>query len=156
MNLTPSPVKREKLIRWQRWACVLPVAVVGSIAIQFIAEIVGRIAVSSWGSPAESTFVYYLLLLLCYIPKEAGFVVAGAKTAPQGRLLTAIVLAVMRLVMSLVAHVLRQPNPGVGNYTHFAAESMGSALGLAYIFFSERTRPSVEDAVANEDRIPPW
>jgi hypothetical protein len=116
------------------------VAVLGSIAIQFIAGIVGRIAISSWGIPAESTLVYYLLLLLRYVPKEAGFVVAGAKTAPPGRLVTAIVLAVVRVLMSLIAHIVRQTNPGVGNYTHFAAESMGSALGLAYNFFSKRTR----------------
>jgi hypothetical protein len=141
MNPTSSPAKREKVIRWLRWVCVLPASVLGSIAAQFIAGMVGRLAVSAWGSPAESTFVYYLVLLL-YIPKEAGFVVSGAKMAPRGRLQTAIVLAVVRVLMSLIVHIVGQATPGVGNYTHFAVESTGSALGLSYILFSERTRPT--------------
>ena len=138
MNPTSSPVK-QKVIRWLRWVCVLPAAVVGSLAAQFIAGMLGRLAVSAWESPAESTFVSYLLLLL-HIPKEAGFVVAGAKLAPRGRLRTAIVLAVVRVLLSLIVHIVGQTRPGVVNYTHFAVESTGSALGLAYILVSERIR----------------
>jgi hypothetical protein len=151
MNPTSSPAKREKAIEWLRWVCVLPAAVLCSVAVQFIAGMVGRLAVFEWGTPAESTFVRYLLLLF-RVPMEAGFVVAGAKTAPRGRLVTAIVLAAARVLMSLIVHIVRQSNPGVVNYTHFAAESLGSVLGLTYIFSSERTRPSIGDADSIEDR----
>src|SRR5919112_3287329 len=121
MNPTSSPVKREKVIRWLRWVCVLPAAVVGSLAAQFIAGMLGRLAVTAWGNPAESAFASYLLLRL-HIPKEAGFVAAGAKMAPRGRLRTAIVLAVVRVLLSLIVHIIGQTHPGVVNYTHFAVE----------------------------------
>lgn len=139
MDPTSPRAKREQLTRWLRWACVLPGAALGSLAIRFIAERVGLLAVSAWGRPAESTFVYYLALLL-RMPAEAGFVVAGAKTAPRGRLGTAIALAIVRVLLSLLVHIVLQSNPGAVNYTHFAAESMGSALGLAYILYTERVR----------------
>jgi ATP/ADP translocase len=126
-------VNSEKAIGWLRWVCVLPAAVLASIAVQFIAGMVGRLAIFAGASSADSTFVYYLLLLLLYIPKEAAFVVAGAKMAPQGRFVTAVVLVVVRVLMSLIVHIVGQTNPGVVNYTHFAVESTGSGLGLACI-----------------------
>jgi hypothetical protein len=131
---------REKAIELLRWICVLPAAMLGSFATYYIGGLVGRLAQYGWGTPVESTLVYYLLLLLFYIPKEAAFVIAGAKTAPRSRLATTTVLAVARLVMSLIVHVLKQPNPGVVNYTHFTAESAGVAFGIAYIFYSEKMK----------------
>ena len=69
--------KRERTIRWLRWAGIFPAAVLASVVIQFIAEIGYGMAAPAPGAPAETTFVSYLLLLLFYVPKEAGFVVAG-------------------------------------------------------------------------------
>ena len=112
-NPTSTPAKEERAVGWLRWACVLPAAVLGRVSAQLVAEVVGRLAVSAWGRPAESAFVDDLLLLLLSIPKEAGFVVAGAKMAPRGRLATAIVLAVAGVLMSLIVHIVGQANPGI-------------------------------------------
>jgi hypothetical protein len=116
---------RERTIRWLRWAGILPAAVLASVVIQFIAETGFSITASAPGEPAQSTFVSYLLLLLFYVPKEAGFVVAGAKVAPRGRLTKAIVLAAIRLLFSLATHVLTQAHRRAANYLHLALESTG-------------------------------
>jgi uncharacterized membrane protein YidH (DUF202 family) len=74
--------------------------------------------------------------------KEAAFVIAGARMAPRSRPATAIALAVAGILMSLVVHELGQSHPGSTNYTHFAAESVGAVLGVAYVLYSEKNRPS--------------
>jgi hypothetical protein len=81
-----------------------------------------------------------LSLVIFYVAKDAAFVMAGAKTAPRSRLATAIVLAVANIVISINVNVSRQPGAGVTNYTHLAAESAGAALGVAYIFYSEKSK----------------
>ncbi len=148
MSMASLPMNREKAITWLRWACVLPAAVLGSFAAQFLAALAGRLVVFAWGSPAESHVVYYLLLVLFYAPKEAGFVVAGANTAPRARFVVATVLAVVGMLISLIVHIVRQSHPGVVNYTHVAVECTGSALGLAYVLYCARRvrvrRPSGE------------
>jgi hypothetical protein len=154
MNPTSSPVKLEKAIGWLQWVGVLPAAVLGSSVAQLIAGMAGRLAVAAGGRPADSAFVYDLLLRLLHLPQGTAFVVAGAKMAPRGRLVTAIVLAVVWVVMALIIHIMGPAHPGVHNSIDFAVESAGSALGLAYIFRSARTRPSAGGAVTIEDCTP--
>src|SRR4051794_38813425 len=84
---------RGRLIRWLRWAGLLPAALLARVAIQFLAEMGYTAVASATGEPAGSPSLSALWLLLFYAPKEAGFVIAGAKVAPRGRLAAAPVLA---------------------------------------------------------------
>ncbi|MGE3818001.1 MAG: hypothetical protein AB7I30_01060 [Isosphaeraceae bacterium] len=130
-----------KVVGWSRWTGVLPAAALAWVVTEFLAKIVGRLAVSAWGRPDESHLVH-ALVLLSYLPKAAAFVVAGAKVAPRGRVPAAIGLASLAMFMSFVVHVATRSHPGVVNFTHFALESTGSGLGLAYVVFSDRNRPA--------------
>jgi hypothetical protein len=88
------------------------------------------------------------------------FVAVGAKLAPRARRTTAIVLAALRIPLSLWSHVLFQApdrnwvlvisdlldllaHPWVTNYRHFYLEALGAVLGVVYIFWSEKARASV-------------
>jgi hypothetical protein len=144
VNSFSELTRKEKNTELLRWVSVLPAAVIGRLAAQIIIGVVTRLAVNSgWFTLGESQFVHYLQILVFYSPKEAAFVIAGAKMAPRGRLATTIVLAVAGILMSLIVHVLGQATPGVVNYTHFAAEAAGAVSGAVYIFFSRtKTRPS--------------
>jgi len=144
VNSFSELTRKEKNTELLRWISVLPAAVLGRLAAQIIIGVVMRLAVSGgWFTLGESQFFYYLQILVFYSPKEAAFVIAGAKMAPRNRLATTTVLAVSGILMSLIVHVLGQPNPGVVNYTHFAAEAAGAVSGAAYICFSgTKAQPS--------------
>ena len=132
--------RNGKLIEALRWLCVLPAAVLGDSAVQFIvgaaAQIVG---LGGSRSLSDSGIAYLLTLFLYYVPRKAVFVVAGATMAPRRRIATAIVLAVLGISLSLVIHVLGQHfagnRVGLVNYTHFSLESAGILGGAAFIVF---------------------
>jgi len=130
----------EPIILWLRWAGVLPAAALAGFAVGFVANMGLGAVVSVLGESAQQPFVSYLLLLLFYVPKEAAFVVAGAKVAPRFRLTTATVLAALRLVLSLATHVLTQAHRGVTNYQHLALEWTGALLGAGCIALTSRRR----------------
>ena len=81
---------------------------------------------------------YYIRIPLYYAPKDAAFVIVGAKVAPRP-LTTAVALAVAAIGISLVIHILGQRTVGVTNYLHFTAESAGAVLGAAFSFATTRT-----------------
>jgi hypothetical protein len=128
------------MMQWLRWAGVLPAAILARVAIEYIPEIAFMMVAIPLHEAPDLTYVALLLHLPFYVAKEAGFVIAGAKVAPQGRVATAIVLATMRLPLSLGTHVLLQTHRGTTNYLHLALESTGTLLGVVYIALSERAR----------------
>jgi hypothetical protein len=113
------------------------------LAAYVVYLVIGMAAWLVLGSYAsvQSTVIYYLRLLLFYAPKEAAFVIVGAKVAPQGQLATAFALAATAILISLVVHVLGQRSAGVTNYTHFTAEAAGAIFGVAFMYFA-RQRPN--------------
>jgi hypothetical protein len=127
--------RREKAIELLRWIVVLPAAVLGRFAMVLLLGLIVRFADFA-GWLADSELPAVKLLLSC-CPKEAAFVIAGAKTAPRRRLLTTVILAIAAGLMSLTIHILGQPNPGTVNYAHFAAEFVGAVAGAGYVIFSE-------------------
>ena len=118
-----------------RWLAVIPAAVMAGwlahFAFGFMSLIAARVL-------SEST-TYYARLLLCYVPKDAAFVIVGAKIAPRP-VATAVVLAVAAIAMSLLVHILGQRTVGVTNYLHFTAESAGALLGVAFTYATMRTQ----------------
>jgi hypothetical protein len=128
------------MVRWLRWAGVLPAAILASVAIEYIPEIAFMMVALVLHEAGDLIYVAQLLSLPFYVAREAGFVIAGAKVAPQGRVATAIVLATMRLPLSLATHVLLQTHRGTTNYLHLVLESTGALLGVTYIALSERAR----------------
>lgn len=115
-----------------RWLAVIPAA----IAAGWLAHLVCGLA-----SVAIARLIgeaYYVHLLLCYAPKNAAFVIAGAKIAPRQRA-TAVALAIVAIALSLLVHLLGQRTVGLTNYLHFTAESAGALLGAAFIFATTRT-----------------
>jgi hypothetical protein len=75
------------------------------------------------------------------VPPKSAFVIAGAKVAPRRRSATAIVLALLGLLLSLMTHVIAQNlagnRLGIVNYTHLFAESAGVLGGAAYIVLED-------------------
>ena len=121
---------KRKRIELLRWIGVLPAAVLGRLAVQMILGGLLRLAITAgWITPGTSELLYYFQLLVYYTPKEAAFVIAGAMMAPRRRLPTAVVLAVLAILLSLMVHILGQSNRGLINYTHFAAETLGAIGG---------------------------
>jgi hypothetical protein len=119
-----------------RWIAVLPGAVIGSLAAKVVGGILGLLitALISLGGTVDPHSVYYyeyLVLLFVHFPRGLGFVLAGAVIAPRFRLITAVLLGLFWTCQSLMIHVLGQQNPGYNNYTHFAAETLRTACGIA-------------------------
>ena len=87
---------KEKSTELLRWICVPAAAVLGVLALRIIAGFVmPRAAAQLPGSVAMPTsdFSRFFLHSVSGILTAAVFVIAGAKTAPRGRLATTIVLA---------------------------------------------------------------
>jgi hypothetical protein len=112
------------MMRWVRWVGVLPAAILASVAIESIPEIALMMVALVRQEAADLIHVAQWLSLPFYVAKEAVFVIAGAKVAPQGRVAAAIVLATMRLPLSLATHVLLQAHRGTTNDLHLALESI--------------------------------
>jgi hypothetical protein len=132
------------MMRWLRWAGVLPAAILVSVAIEAIARIVFLMFIRVLQDASDLMYVARILSLSFHVAREAGFVIAGAKVAPGHRVATAIILATIRLPLLLAMHILLQPRPGTSNYLHFALESTGALLGVVYIALSERSRGFTE------------
>jgi hypothetical protein len=133
-----SLTSRKKLIEMLRWVCVLPAAVLGEIVVRYAIGLCVRTAGDGgWRPFGDSTPASFLWTLLCYAPPESAFVIAGAMLAPRRPMTTAIVLAVLRFILSLMTHVVGQHlagnHVGITNYLHLFAESAGLLTGAAYI-----------------------
>lgn len=140
MNSCTDLTRRSKSIETLRWIGVFPAACLGSFAVRQFIGIIGRTITSVGASSPSGDVGYNLLLVLFYAPKEVAFVIAGTVMAPRRRLITAVVLSVIGILLSLVIHILGQANPGTLNYTHFAAESAGIVLGLGLVFYHQKSR----------------
>ena len=58
---------------------MLPAGALAGFLAQSIGGLLSWLPVNLWGVSAESSFVFYLRLLLVYVLKEAAFVIAGAR-----------------------------------------------------------------------------
>jgi len=117
-----------------RWLAVIPAAIlagwVAHFAFGMLSLVVARVL--------SESISYYVRLLLYYAPKDAAFVIVGAKIAPRP-MATAVALAVAAIAVSLMVHILGQRTVGVTNYLHFTAESAGAVLGAALTYATTRT-----------------
>jgi hypothetical protein len=132
MKSSSALTAAKTVIRWLRWAAVL--GLVYSAWSGLLYEVVQNIG-------------FYTCPLFL-------FVSAGAKIAPRNRLTTAIILAAVLVALSFWSHVLALAPPGVtidelisaallGNCKHYTQEGLGAALGVVYIFWSEKAKGSV-------------
>ncbi len=87
-----------------------------------------------------SDFRRFFLHSVSGILTAAIFVIAGSKTAPRGRLATAIVLAGLWSLAALSSHVLVHLSQGTPHYTHFVVEAVVEAGAAVAISFSEAIR----------------
>jgi hypothetical protein len=108
-----------------RWLAVIPVAILAWWLAYFF---FGAITVGM-SQLLTAAVMYYVRLLLAYVPKSAAFVWTGATVSPRP-LPTAIALAVIAVALSLLTHLLSQRTVGLTNWLHFAAETVGALLGL--------------------------
>lgn len=147
---------RARVIEILRWFCVLPAAVLGAFVAQFLlGAVVHVVSSGGWGSLGDSNIAYTLRLFLFYVPHNALFVIAGAKMAPRRQLGTAIVLAILGILFSLLTHVvgqlLRGGLVGTTNYAHFLAESAGALGGAGYILLQVRGKLRQDGPQMNAD-----
>ena len=134
--------RKEKVVELLRWIIVPPAAVLGVLAVRIIAGVVKPPAVAQppGSSPMPAPDFRFFLLPIFSILMGAAFVIAGAKTAPRGRLATAIVLAGLWSLEALMSHVLMQPSRGIRNYTDFIVEAVGAAGAAVAIGYSEKSK----------------
>jgi len=140
---------RGRLIEVLRWLCVLPAAVLGHIALEFVVEAAWQIASSGgWGILGDWNSAYSLMMFLHLVPPKSAFVIAGAKMAPRYQRATAIVLTLLGFLFSLMTHVISQHlagrRVGITNYTHLFAEFAGAVGGAAYIVLEARRNRRTE------------
>jgi len=107
----PAVTRTHTLLRW---LAVLPAAILAGWIAHFAFGLLS-LAVASVLSESAAN---YARLLLYYAPKDAAFVIVGARVAPRP-LATAVVLAVAAMAVSLLVHILGQSTVGVTNYLHF-------------------------------------
>lgn len=134
---------KEKSTEQLRWFCVPAVAVLGVLALRIIAGFVMTPVLAQLpGSAAmpASDFRRFFLPCVSGILTAAVFVIAGAKTAPRGRLATAIVLAGLWSLAALCSHVLVHLSRGTPHYTHFVVEAVGAAGAAVAIGYSEKSK----------------
>ena len=140
---------RGRLIEVLRWLCVLPAAVLGEIALEFVVAAAVQIAVyGGWGILGDSNIAYFLRMFLFHVLPKSVFVIAGTKMAPRYQGVTAIVLTLLGFLFSLLTHVISQHlagrRVGIVNYTHLFAESAGMVGGAAYILLQIRRNRRTE------------
>ena len=134
---------KEKSTELLRWVCVPAAAVLGVLALRIIVGFVmPRAAAQLPGSVAMHTsdFRRFFLHSVSSILTAAVFVIAGAKTAPSGRLATASVLAGLWSLAALSSHVLVHLSQGTPHYTHFVVEAVGAAGAAVVIGCSEKSK----------------
>jgi VanZ family protein len=139
-----------RLVEVLRWLCVLPAAVLGHVAAQFVVDAVLQVArYAGWDIFGGSSIANSLIRLMWHLPPNAAFVIAGAKMAPRHQKTTAIVLTLIGLVFSLMNHVISQHyfagrRLGFNNYMDLCAESAGALGGAAYIMLQVRKNRRIE------------
>lgn len=134
---------KEKITELLLWLCVPAAAVLGVLALRLIAGFVMPPVLAQLpGSAAmpASDFGRVFLHSVSGILTAAVFVIAGAKTAPRGRLATAIVLAGLWGLAALSSHVLVHLSQGTPHYMHFFVEAMGAAGAAVAIGYSEKSK----------------
>jgi hypothetical protein len=139
-----------RLIELLWWLCVLPAAVLGHVAAQFVVGAVLQMARDAgWDIFSGSSIANSLIRLLWHLPPNAAFVIAGAKIAPRHQKTTAIVLTLFGLIFSLMTHVISQHffagrRLGFNNYMDLCAESVGALGGAAFILSQVRKNRRIE------------
>src|SRR5436190_7913164 len=91
-----------------RWLAVIPAAILAGWFAYFAFGLVSVVVAKILSESAS----YYVRLLLYYAPKDAAFVIVGAKIAPRP-LTAAVALAVAAAAVSLLVHILGQRTVGV-------------------------------------------
>ena len=134
---------KEKSAELLQWLCVPAAAVLGVLALRIIVGFVMQHVLAQLSGSAAmpaSDFRRFFLSCLNGLLTAAVFVIAGAKTAPRGRLATAIVLAGLWSFYALGSHVLVQTSRGVRNYTDFVVEVVAAAGAAVVVGCSEKSR----------------
>ena len=136
---------KEKLVELLRWLLVPAAAVLGVLALGFIAGLlIPPLLAQPPGSPPAPLSAFRRLVLprILSILVAAGFVIAGAKTAPRFRIPTAVVLAIVWALYSFMSHVLIHLGRGTPHYAHFAVAAVAAASAAAYVVSSEKRKTS--------------
>lgn len=90
--------------------------------------------------PVVSDFQRWVMPRIFNVLISGSFVLAGAKVAPRGRLVVALVLAALWIGYSFLIHVYVHLGRGTPNYWHFVLSVLAPALAVALISYAERSR----------------
>ena len=121
--------KAIELLRWLLVPCVPLLMVIATLFIvwSLIPVEVGRSSDFQRYSPWVITMLW-----------GAGSVIAGAKTAPRGRIATAVVLALLWTLLLFKESVLEHHGRDTPDYTRFLVATLSAASGVGFIAYSEK------------------
>lgn len=142
MNAARSSIPDQRRPSRWLWLAVLPAAIVASMIVHQMSGLLirGLIGVGAY-QPGETSLGAFFAMVLGHLPHELAFVAVGAALAPSHRRLTAIVLAVLAVTLSLLTHILVQQHVGATNWLHFSLEAAGAALGGLIVGCRQVSRP---------------
>jgi len=148
---------QEKAIELLRWLLV-PVA---SVGVVFVLILIARIAMPpamarlpGTAPPPVSDFQRWVMPGIFNVLISAGLVFAGAKVAPRGRLVTALVLAALWIGYSFLIHIYVHLGRGTPSYLHFALSVTATLLAAALIGYAERSRDRGLDVPFAREQVP--
>ena len=127
---------KENAVELTRWIVVLPAAVLAGFIVDALAGFVASILMSEVSREGAGRWARHLIFRF---PGGLAYVIAGAKTAPRLRRVTAIVLVCLAIALSARTHgVIRW---GIhGDSLPVVVQSAAVLCGAAYIFNSERSK----------------
>lgn len=128
MKPSSELTERERRIELLRWISVLPAVVLGGFVASIISDVVIGLA-----SPDG-----ILRILITEFPKGSAIVIAGAKTAPRRRALTAMVLTGLWILLAVIIHVLLRGPLGWTNYMGAGIAAVAAASAAVFIYAQER------------------
>ncbi len=133
---------KEKAIEALRWLCVPVAAVAAAAIVIFLAGLAMPTAYAQPpGSPPPPAPVIprVVTFRVFSVIVALAFILAGAKTAPRGRLIVALVLASLWIAHAFLYRIYVHL-PGTPHYLDFALALAAAAGATALIYYAEKSK----------------
>lgn len=141
---------QKRIVEFARWLAVLPVAFLARHAAYVVAGSLGYLLFNWLDREGAGRWARHLIW---GTPPAMAFVIAGAKTAPRFRRVSAVALAILAVALAALIHDVLWD--GIhGDFLPVITETVAVAAGVAFVFSSERSKgPSQTPAPPSESQV---